>query len=45
MARVQYTVTFWVMDSNGNVVDNYGSQRKAVEHAAKIGGTWRRGRY
>lgn len=37
-------VTFWVFDAAGNVVMNYPRKFMAVEHANRIGGTWKRGR-
>ncbi len=45
MPRVPYTVVFWVYDSSGNIVTHYARQHLAVAHAARIGGTWKRGRY
>ena len=41
---MRYTVTFWVWDAAGNYVANYPRQADAVKHAARIGGTWTRGR-
>lgn len=43
MTRI-YTFTYWVYDAKGEIVTNYARQADAAKHAARIGGTWRKGR-
>lgn len=38
------TYRFWVWDADGKYVADYPRQDQAVEHAARIGGTWTRQR-
>lgn len=42
---MRWTTVFRVWDSNGNYVAEYPRMAPAVAHAARIGGTWTRGRY
>lgn len=37
-------MTFWVYDAQGEIVTNYARKADAVAHAARIGGTWKKGR-
>jgi len=39
-----WTMTFWVFNASGEIVTNYANKSAAVAHAARIGGTWKRGR-
>lgn len=41
---MRYDVVFWVWDAAGNAVTQYARKADAVKHAARIGGTWNKGR-